>query len=118
MTVSLFVVCNLLIMSKVIYKNDKFEVRSWDVVKLTNGIIVSIFGGVYEHIPKDQLPLGDDKPIYLLTTPTSYIASKCYPEHIVEIVEHCGCFENQIDYCYKHSIGQPLYVLLNRGQKE
>ena len=104
-------------MSKVIYKNNDLEIRSWDVVKLTNGMIVGIFGAVYEHVSKDNLPFDENTPIYIMTTPISSMTSTCYPEHIVEIVEHCGCFENQMDYCHKHSVNQPLYIVLNRRQK-
>ena len=105
-------------MSKVIYKNDNIEIRSWDVVKLTNGMIVSIFGAAYDYIPDNMFPFDEDKLIYLLTSPFSSMTSTCYPEHIVEVVEHCGCFENQIDYCHKHSLKQPLYISLKKGQKE
>lgn len=112
----MFVACKN--MDKLIYKNKDIEIRSWDVVKLSNGMTVGIFGGGYEHVSNDMLPFDDNTPICLLTSPFSSITSTCYPEHVIEVIERCGCFENQINYCYEHCIKQPLYIKLERGQKE
>lgn len=105
-------------MSKVIYKDDNIELRSWDIVKLSNGMIVSIFGAVYENVMNTELPFDENTPIYISTTPISSMTSYCYPEHIIEIVEHCGCFENQINSSYKQQKNQPLHIRLEKGKKE
>lgn len=105
-------------MSKVIYKNNDLEIRSWDILKLVNGKYAGVFGAVYEHVSTTDLPFDDERPIYMMTNPFSSITSVCYPEHVVEIVEHCGCFENQMDWWHKNNINQELYIRLDKGQKE
>lgn len=101
-------------MDIVIYKNENFEIRSWDVLKLKDGTHVGVYGIMYQ-----KSGVGEDEPIVCVTTPISSITSKIYPEHVESVIEHCGCFENQMDWWFKTGshINQKLYINLDRNSK-
>ena len=82
---------------------DKLNVN--DIVKLSNGMIVSISW------------INENTRIFISTTPISSLVSYCYPEHIVEIIQHCDSWEETHDWFFKnHELtnGNPLHIELNR----
>ena len=95
--------------NKVLNKKGR-DIYEWDFVKLTNGMIVCILGFETGY---DEL--NENTKILLYTSPVSSRTSYCYPEHIVELIEPCGCFENAMDYFFKNKLfNQPLSIELNR----
>lgn len=95
-----------------LYSKEGFDIRSWDIVRLSNGNITGVIGTEFQNDIIDE-----NTTILLTTSPISSFVSTCYPEHIVEVIEHCGCFENMIDYMFKHNITNKLYIKLERGEK-
>ena len=96
-------------MSKLLFKTDKFEVRTWDIVKLSNGMIVLIMGSEFKYPNVDE-----NTKIYLCTHPVSSLTSYCYTCHIVDVIEHCGCFDNAMEFMTKNNLNNPLYIHLDK----
>lgn len=97
-------------MSRVIYQGD-FDVRCWDIIKTKDGHFVGVFGSVYEN---NSETVDENTKIHCTTNPFSSITSYIYPCHIDEIVEHCGCFENQMKWWFDNNVKQPLYIKLEK----
>lgn len=98
-------------MSKLLYRNDKFDIRCWDILKVKGGLYVGVFGSIYEssfHIVDEYTK------IYCTTNPFSSITSYIYPCHVEEVVEHCGCFDNQMKWWFDNNVKQPLSIQLER----
>lgn len=84
---------------------DIKELKVNDIVRLTNDMVVCIVG------------IDESTKIFLSTTPISSLISSCYPEHIVEIIQHCDGWEERHDWFFKnHELtnGNPLHIELNR----
>lgn len=95
--------------SKLLFKKDGLEVFTHDVVELTNGKIASIFGSEFQYDMVDE-----NTKILLTTNPISSLTSYCYPKHIKRVIEHCGCFENEMDWWFKSGVKQELYIHLEK----
>lgn len=98
-------------MSKIIFHCDEFDVRCWDIIKTKDGHYVGVFGSVYEG---HELKVDENTKIYCTTNPFSSQTSYIYPCHIEEIVDHCGCFENQMKWWFDNNVKQPLFIRLEK----
>ena len=95
-----------------IFKNDDFEIRPYDIVKLSNGMVVMMSGPMTKT---DGSNFEITDKIFVTTTPISSLVSLCYISDIVEVIEHCDTFEKQMDYHSKHMeqfLGNPLHINL------
>ena len=86
-------------MDRVIYKNENLEIRSWDILKLKDGTHVGVFGVAYKKSGVEE-----GEAILVLKNPVSSIVTEVSPEHVQSVVEHCGCFENQMDWWFKNDL--------------
>lgn len=100
-------------MSKLLFKKGDMEVKTWDVVRLSTGDVVGVMGAEFQYDTIDENTI-----ITLTSHPVSSHVSSCYPEHIVEVLEHCGCFENQIDWMFKNQGNVKLHINLERNAIE
>ena len=97
-------------MSKLLFIKDGQEIRTWDIVELTNGMKVMMLGSEFKYPNIDE-----NTRIFLCTSPISSQTSYCYPEHVQTVIHHSGCFENAVDYMFKNKLSNPLFIKLERN---
>lgn len=86
------------------------DIKRHNIVELSNGLLVAINGFEKE-------PLTEDSLVFVMTSPVSSLVSRCYPEHIIRVIEKIDSFEDEMNWWYNNIEivkNQPLHIALEK----